>query len=273
MSRQYSQIQRLDVINRYFSGDGVNTLSEETGVSRSTIYNWIKAERQVREKRTAEKGAVNFKSYNQLKEHAERLEGMLNILKTCGCAPHDPLPIRLKISEQLYHEGNYSVRMICEALDIPRGTFYNHVLRNKRGESSYEKRKEELRIRIREVYEESNQIFGSPKIAAVLQSEGIKVSKEYVRQLMREMGLESIRKSAKKQYMDEARKTLNVVNREFNVDKPNQVWVSDVTYFKLNNMQFYICVIMDLFARKVIAYRVGKTNSTQLVKSTFKDAY
>lgn len=73
--------------------------------------------------------------------------------------------------------------------------------------------------------------------------------------------------------MDENRKAQNVVNREFNVDKPNQVWVSDVTYFKLNNMQFYICVIMDLFARKVIAYQVGKTNSTQLVKSTFKDAY
>ena len=65
----------------------------------------------------------------------------------------------------------------------------------------------------------------------------------------------------------------NIVNREFDVDKPNQVWVSDVTYFKLNNMKFYICVIMDLFARKVIAYRVGKNNSTQLVKVTFKDAY
>ena len=273
MNKQHGQNQKQDIINRYFSGEGVTTLSEETGVSRSTIYNWLKVERQLREKKAAEKETYNFKSYSQLKEHVERLEGMLAILKTCGCAPHDPLPVKLKVSERLYHEDNYSVRMICEALDVPRGTFYNHVLRNKRGESSYEKRKEELRIRIREVYEESNQIFGAPKIAAVLQSEGIKTTKEYVRQLMREMGIESIRKRAKKQYMDENRKTQNIVNREFDVDEPNQVWVSDVTYFKLNEMKFYICVIMDLFARKVIAYRVGKNNSTQLVKGTFKDAY
>lgn len=273
MSKQYSQSQKQDIINRYFSGEGVDTLSEETGISRSAIYSWVKVERQLREKKVAEKEAVNIKSYKQLKEHAERLEGMLDILKTCGCAPHDPLSAKLNVCERLYNEDKYSVRLICEALDVPRGTFYNHIFRNKRGESSYEKRKEELRIRIREVYEESNQIFGSPKITAVLQSEGVKVSKEYVRQLMREMGLESIRKSAKKQYMEETRKMQNIVNREFDVDKPNQVWVSDVTYFKLNDMKFYICVIMDLFARKVIAYRVGKNNSTQLVKSTFKDAY
>ena len=143
MSKQHSQNQQQDIINRYFSGEGVTTLSEKTGVSRSTIYNWIKVERQLREKKAAEKENINYKSYNQLKEHAERLEGMLTILKTCGCAPHDPLPVKLKVSERLYHEDNYSVRMICEALDVPRGTFYNHVLRNKRGESSYEKRKEE----------------------------------------------------------------------------------------------------------------------------------
>lgn len=61
MSRQYSQIQRLDVINRYFSGDGVNTLSEETGVSRSTIYNWIKAERRFgkREQRKKEPSTLS----------------------------------------------------------------------------------------------------------------------------------------------------------------------------------------------------------------------
>ena len=99
MSGQYSQIQKRDIINRYFSGEGVKLLSEETGASRSTIYNWIKVERQHREKKAARKETVNFKSFGQLKEHAERLEGILEILKTCGCAPHDPLPRKLKVSE------------------------------------------------------------------------------------------------------------------------------------------------------------------------------
>lgn len=54
---------------------------------------------------------------------------------------------------------------------------------------------------------------------------------------------------------------------------PNQIWVSDVTFFKLNKNAFYICVIIDLFSRKVVAHKISTKNSTQLVKSTFKTAY
>ena len=55
MNKQYSQNQKQDIINRYFSGVVVEVLSEETGISRSTIYNWVKVERQLREKKAAEK--------------------------------------------------------------------------------------------------------------------------------------------------------------------------------------------------------------------------
>lgn len=65
MSKQCNQNQKQDIINRYFSGVGVTTLSKETGVSRSTIYNWLKVERQIREKKEAEKEGANFKSYSQ----------------------------------------------------------------------------------------------------------------------------------------------------------------------------------------------------------------
>lgn len=113
--------------------------------------------------------------------------------------------------------------MICDALDIPRGTFYNHILRNKKDNIWYAKRKEELRIRIQEIYDESNQIFGAEKIAAVMKSEGIKVSNKMVRALMREMGLISIRQSAKKLYEDENCKYKNHLNQEFDTTKPNEV--------------------------------------------------
>ena len=51
MNKKQSQNQKKDIINRYFSGEGVTTLSEETGVSRSTIYNWLKVDRKIREKK------------------------------------------------------------------------------------------------------------------------------------------------------------------------------------------------------------------------------
>ena len=82
--------------------------------------------------------------------------------------------------------------MICDALGIARGTYYNHVLRNKRDNTWYAKRREELRIKIQEIFDENHQIFGAEKIAAVLKSKGIKTSTKMVRELMRDMGLVSI---------------------------------------------------------------------------------
>lgn len=83
----------------------------------------------------------------------------------------------------------------------------------------------------------------------------------------------SIRQSAKKLYEDEGHKYKNYLNQEFGVNNPNEVWVSDVTYFKYGKNAYYICVIIDLFSRMVVGYKIGKTNSTQLVKSTFQIAY
>lgn len=85
--------------------------------------------------------------------------------------------------------------------------------------------------------------------------------------------LKSIRQSAKAMYDEEHKKIKNHLNQKFDTNKPNEVWVGDVTYFKFKNHTYYISVIIDLFSRMVIAYQIGKSNSTQLVKSTFKKAY
>ena len=105
--------------------------------------------------------------------------------------------------------GQYSVHMICEALNVSPGTFYNHILRNKRDNTYHSKRREELRLKIRDVYNESNQIFGAGKIAAVMRNDGYRISEEMVRELMRDMGLISIRQGAKNLYIKDSQKFKN----------------------------------------------------------------
>lgn len=92
---------------------------------------------------------------------------------------------------------------------------------------------------------------------------------------MREMGLASIRSTAKQDYMKlhEPEKKRNILQQQFQADKPNQIWVSDVTCFKLGEFYLYTCVILDLFSRKIVAYKVSRKNSTQLITSTFKMAW
>lgn len=223
------------------------------------------------EKKALNKRTVNIRNFHLLENKVVRLENIIEILKSANCTPKSPLKQKLYAAEQFY--GEYSVHVICDAFDIPRGTFYNHVLRNKKDNTWYTKRKEELRHQIQEIYDESNQIFGAAKIAAVMRNQGVKVSNEMVRTLMRDMGLVSIRQNAKKLHDDESRKYKNYLNQEFDVSNPNEVWVSDVTYFKHGENAYYICAIIDLFSRMVVGYKVGKTNSTQLIKSTFRIAY
>ena len=106
-----------------------------------------------------------------------------------------------------------------------------------------------------------------------MKDNGYRISVEMVRKLMRDMGLISIRQDAKDLYDKEQRRYKNYLNQQFTTTRPNEVWVSDITYFRFNNKNFYICVILDLFSRMVIAYKVRKVNSTQLVRSTFQMAY
>ena len=182
-----------------------------------------------------------------------------------------PLREKLDAMERLY--GQYNVHMLCDGMGVPRGTFYNHIKRNKRDATWYAKRREELRESIQRIYDESNQVFGAAKITAVLKREGVRVSIEMVRKLMQDMGMSSIRQSAKKLYEKENRKYKNYLNQNFEVNRPNQVWVSDVTCFRWKEKNYYICVVLDLYARRIVAHKVGVSNSTQLVKTTFQMAY
>lgn len=270
MKNKYTSEQKKEIIDRYISGgETYSQINADTGIAKSTFYSWLK-EYNI-EKETVKKKAVNYRNFMLLENKVARLENMVDILKSVGGIEDIPLRKKLYLAERFYNE--YSVHLICETLDIPRGTFYNHILRNKKDNTWYAKRKEELRLRIQEIYDENRQIFGADKIATIMKNEGIAVSKEMVRKLMREMGIGSVRQSAKKLYEDECKKHKNYVNQQFDIHAPNEVWVSDVTYFKFNEKAYYICVVIDLFSRKVISYKVGKKNSTQLVTSTLKMAY
>ena len=160
--------------------------------------------------------------------------------------------------------------MLCDALKVPRGTFYNHILRNKKNNTWYAKRREEFRAKIQQIYDDNNQIFGSGKIRAVMKAEGYQISPEMVRELMRDMGLLSVRDGAKDFYEKGNNCYNNRVQQQFKTTAPNQIWVGDVTCFRFRDTNYYICAIIDLYARLVAGYKVSRNCSTQLTKSTFE---
>ena len=268
--KRYTEEEKNAIMSQYAACEGeVKSLLSEYGIPKSTFNQWLR-EYDIRYgcKNRNDFSPRNFRNILRRNDH---LEDLLAVLKDSYCSPNAPLGDRLNEAENLYK--SYNVHLVCEALNIPRGTFYNHIKRNQRDNAWYCLRREDLKKEILRLFDDSNQVYGARKMTAALRQKKISVSERLVRELMSEMGLISIRMYSHYLYNKEFGKYKNYINQFFEADHPDHIWVSDITYFKLKETPYYICVIIDLFSRKVVACRVGRSNSTQLVKMTFRDAY
>lgn len=261
--------EKQTLVTRYHAGESVAEICADTGITRSTFYTWLKLYKTT----TRVAGhVVSQQEFNKMKQKIQKLEQKVEILQKVNCTASAPLQEKLQELSKLY--GQYSVHVLCEALCVSRGTFYNHIFRRKEV-TAYDKRRAEMKEHIKAAFDESQQRFGANKIAAVLSTQGIPTSPKYVRELMQEMGLQSITLYSKRDYQKGKRlaKKQNLLQRQFQADGPNRVWVSDVTCFKVNDKYLYVCAILDLFSRKAVAYRVSPKNSTYLITSTFRQAF
>ena len=132
-----------------------------------------------------------------------------------------------------------------------------------------------MKKEIYRIFKESEGRFGPSKILTKLKSIGVNTSINKVQNLMKILNLKSkrcLRKSELKT-TDNSQYYTNKLNRVFDQTAPNKYWVSDVTEVRVGRNKFYLCVILDLFSRKVIVYRLSSQNNTQLTVNTFKDAF
>lgn len=263
--------EKQSLVARYRAGESVAEICADTGVARSTLYTWIKPYTVTV---TNSGYAVSQQEFIKIKQKLRKLEEKLEILQKVNCTVSAPLQERLQELAILHGHGQHSVHALCEALCVSRGTFYNHIFRRK-DVTAYDKRRAEMKEHIQAAFDESRQRFGANKIAVVLAERGIRISPKYVTELMREMELQSVSVYSKRDYQKSERlaKKQNILQRQFKVDEPNRVWVSDVTCFKVNGQYLYLCVILYLFSRRVLAHRVSPKNSTYLITSTFRRAY
>lgn len=268
MNKQYDAGLIKRILNQYHTGQSVALLCAEHGIPRSTIYFWIKQHQTLKSTTNTE---LSYRDYYNLKRKYDKLEEKLAVIKASGCSLSAPLNEKLKALEKLY--GQYSVYALCEALEVSRGTFYNHIFRRKK-ETWYDIHRENIREQVKIVFEESKQRFGAKKICAILVGRGIKTSPAYVTELMCEMNLQSIGRHSKRDYKKQISLTKreNKLQQQFTVSEPNRVWVSDTTCFKVKDKYYYVCVILDLFSRKVIAHGISAKHSTYLITSTVKRA-
>ena len=267
MPATYPTEFKIKTIRRYEKGESIKTLSQELHIAQSTLYRWFQKYRTIQTPQRKYSPA----EFDALLKRVKKAEHMLEIIRATECISAIPLQTRLQKLSTLYTE--LSLHEICEALEVSRGTFYNHIFRRV-DRSKYQQEQKRLMQVVQQVFDDSNQRFGSEKIRITLAANGIHVSRERIQGIMQELDIQSIHCNAKREYKRrQSYRKRNLLNRNFTASKPNQIWVSDITYFKVKGYGLYLCVILDLFSRKVIAYNISRKASTYLVTSTFREAF
>lgn len=136
-------------------------------------------------------------------------------------------------------------------------------------------RKQTFKEEIIQIYNDSKQIYGAPKIAETLQARGHAISEKTVGNYMREEGIRAIWVSPYVRTTidpDFDEKLKNVLKRSFNPSKPNAVWVSDITYIHTLTGFTYLTSVMDLYSRKIIGWHLSDSLSTEGVLAAINKA-
>ena len=228
---------KIEVVKHYKMHRNIDLTLEKYGIARSTLFKWKKKYEGNYFFRVSKKPTDTG---HKAKAHLDKLNKIVAASKELRCGV--TASITEKVAEIKRLEGKYSIHVLCEALQIPRGTYYN---RKKKGDipNRYELADKELSVMIREIFYHSKERFWRNPIKYKLQEQGFQVSKTRISRLMKEMGLEV--KSAP--YTMEHKKSLsrnkfrNLIRGEFSPEAPNAIWASDITYVKVKDQYMFVC--------------------------------
>jgi putative transposase len=175
------------------------------------------------------------------------------------------------------HRGAYGVEPICKVLPIAPSTYYENVAKRTNPEKLSERTKRDIVLQadIRRMFAENFEVYGARKVWRQLRREGGDVARCTVQRLMRTIGLQGVvrGKPIKTTISDKATPCpLDRVNRQFQAPGPNRLWVSDFTYVATWQGFVYVAFVIDIFARRIVGWRVSRTAHAGFVLDALEQA-
>jgi len=173
------------------------------------------------------------------------------------------------------HRDSFPVAVMCDVLDVSTSGYYEAL---DRPPSSRAERHERIQQAVALVHGESDGIYGSHKIAEVLdkREELESACRNTVATAMQELGLKSRVSKAFQPTTTQADPTKqpaeNKLDRDFTADEPNRKWVTDITYLPTAAGWVYLAVVIDLFSRKVVGWSIATSLATELASAALRRA-
>lgn len=172
----------------------------------------------------------------------------------------------------------YGVEPICRVLPIAPATYYAHRARARDPSlrPDREKRDEGLSAQVRRVWDENFQVYGAEKVWRQLRREGVDVARCTVERLMKAMGLRGVVRGRAFKVTTEADPALarpdDLVHRDFRAERPNQLWVADITYVATWAGFVYVAFVIDVFSRSIVGWRVSNSLRSDLALDALEQA-
>lgn len=262
------------IVKKYTLGESVTDLARRYKIHETTIYHWIDLYQEKKNKY----GSYTLRQVTGLKTSNERNERIIRLLHDSPFFRQITRKEKMEYMKRLYMDDTEkNIHLLCDTFLVGRGTFLNYLKRSKGEEAWFNVRRRRLEREIMDVYNESARTYGARKIHVVLTRQyHERVSLVFVRWIMRDLGITGAVAQSTKRINSlerrELRKKQNLLKQDFSASYPNPKWVSDCKDIFFKAERRILCVVIDLFSRKVVASHFGKTESTRLVTQTIKQA-
>ncbi|MBQ6625303.1 MAG: IS3 family transposase [Clostridia bacterium] len=166
------------------------------------------------------------------------------------------------------HKDKYSISEMCRFFDVSRSGYYDYVKR-----MDIPAKDLPLAEKIKECQIKNGKTYGYRRVHIWLEKQGIHHDPKTILRVMQKYNLLSvIRRKRYRNYGEHIHRYPNILNRNFKADRPNQKWVTDISYIKTGQGTLYLSVIRDLYDNSIVAYKTGTEQNINLVLRTIKAA-
>ena len=166
------------------------------------------------------------------------------------------------------HKNKYSISEMCRFFEVSRSGYYGYVKR-----MDIPAKDLPLAEKIKECQEKCGKTYGYRRVHIWLERNGIHRNPKTILRIMQKYGLLSVvRRKKYRNHSEYLHRYPNLLNRDFHADRPNQKWVTDISYIKTAQGTLYLSIIRDLFDNSIIAYKTGTEQNVNLVLSTIRTA-
>ena len=162
------------------------------------------------------------------------------------------------------HRDEFDIADMARVLKFSRSGYYEWCSRRTSGKKE---REMEIKRDIEKIFEGSRRTYGSPRVHKILIGYGHNVGEDTVARYMHQMGLKAKQKKRHKVRTTDSNHdhpiAKNIINRDFTASRPNQKWLSDITYIRTGEGWLYLTGILDLFSRKIVGWSFSESLAHQ----------